>query len=280
MDLRVAARQSRSSSPPTLLPTLAPIANTDGHAPPKDIRPSVLLANLNANHGTTTGLSGGSASTTAAARDQVFRNPTSVYNWLRKHAPKTFLQDHEIATSHHDHDDAGHSLATPGTSGRGGGRGSRGGGHHDRAERGGASARGSGRGKKLGGGSRAAKAKEVDETVDADDDNMVDMATPSEGKKGGAGKRKRVADEDPGYRPKGGSSRPVKRKKKSMGGGEGEDITTPTVTKVKTVGANRGSAGKGSKAAKIKLEREKETEKEREREKDGDAITARVGGVD
>jgi hypothetical protein len=42
----------------------------------------------------------------------------------------------------------------------------------------------------------------------------------------GKGKRKRVVDDDPGYRPKGGSSRPTKKKRKSEGG-EG----TPTAAK-------------------------------------------------
>ncbi|KKA28630.1 hypothetical protein TD95_001883 [Thielaviopsis punctulata] len=35
----------------------------------------------------------GSAHLTPSARDYTLNNPTSEYNWLRKHAPKTFLQD-------------------------------------------------------------------------------------------------------------------------------------------------------------------------------------------
>ncbi|KLU86450.1 hypothetical protein MAPG_05463 [Magnaporthiopsis poae ATCC 64411] len=41
----------------------------------------------------------------AASRDFALRNPTSVYNWLRKHAPKTFLQDGEVTADKENGDD-------------------------------------------------------------------------------------------------------------------------------------------------------------------------------
>jgi hypothetical protein len=55
----------------------------------------------------------------------------------------------------------------------------------------------------------------------------TDHAEDAPGHDAGAGaknKRKRVADDDAGYRPKGGSSRPTKKKRKSDGAENG----TPT----------------------------------------------------
>ncbi|KAK3305380.1 IEC3 subunit of the Ino80 complex, chromatin re-modelling-domain-containing protein [Chaetomium strumarium] len=158
-----------------LLPTLAPLAHAD-RANPKD-----------------------------AQRDFAIRNPTSVYNWLRKHAPKTFLQDAE-----HDKDagkengDDGHG---PGSARRGKG---------ERAPRG----TGSTRAKRASAAhTRAAAAAESFEDLDDEFGYGGVAATPSTvgGGGGGKGKRKRVVDDDPGYRPKGGSSRPNKKKRKSEG---------------------------------------------------------------
>ncbi|KAK3906725.1 IEC3 subunit of the Ino80 complex, chromatin re-modelling-domain-containing protein [Staphylotrichum tortipilum] len=169
---------------PPPLPTLAPLAHLD-RANPRD-----------------------------SQRDFAVRNPTSVYNWLRKHAPKTFLQDgeheKETAGGKEHGDDHGH--------GHGHGSGRRGKG--ERAPRGSGSTRGK-RGSAAHGRSTAAAATESFE--DADDGGGGGPATPST-VGAGKGKRKRVIDDDPGYRPKGGSSRPTKKKRRSEGGGEG----TPT----------------------------------------------------
>lgn len=191
---------------PENLPSLAPIAQQNGAA--ANARDSGLLA----------------------SRDFQLRNPTSVYNWLRKHAPKTFLQDTE---AHGDDNDHGESRGT--TSGRGGrAKGERGGGSGSRGGRGDSnSAR-----TKRGGAKSAAASVEVPEFPD--EDNNFEAVTPSVTK----GKRKRVVDDDPGYRPKGGSSRPTKKKRKSEGGGGEATPTSGTKRPRKSAGAN----GEASKA--------------------------------
>ncbi|KAM0333239.1 hypothetical protein ACHAQA_001899 [Verticillium albo-atrum] len=156
------------------------------------------------------------------------RNPTSVYNWLRKNAPKTFLQDAEQAAPA-DKDDTHHDEAAPVEvkrkrksgvgagavkSERGGGRGSRGG------------KRRSGAVDRLS-ISQSHKEKEAEEPQsaarEANTEKDGDFFNLSSSTRGTA-KRKR--DEDVSYRPKGGSSgRPSKKKRKS--GGEGE-LETPT----------------------------------------------------
>ncbi|KAF5127455.1 uncharacterized protein G6M90_00g077500 [Metarhizium brunneum] len=138
------------------------------------------------------------------------KNPTSVTNWLRKHAPKIFLQDGEA----HDGDDegqAGHHT---------GGRKTRG----SRGERGG----GRGRGKRGSLASRMAdRERERDRGEwDASMDEDADFGTPV-----GRGKRKR--DDDPGYRPGGSGGRPVKKKRKSDMDG------TPAARKSKKEAASR-----------------------------------------
>ncbi|KID99002.1 hypothetical protein MAJ_05097, partial [Metarhizium majus ARSEF 297] len=140
------------------------------------------------------------------------KNPTSVTNWLRKHAPKIFLQDGEA----HDGDDegqAGHHT---------GGRKTRG----SRGERGG----GRGRGKRGSLASRMAdRERERDRDRgewDASMDEDADFGTPV-----GRGKRKR--DDDPGYRPGGSGGRPVKKKRKSDMDG------TPAARKSKKEAASR-----------------------------------------
>ncbi|KAI0015137.1 IEC3 subunit of the Ino80 complex, chromatin re-modelling-domain-containing protein [Xylariomycetidae sp. FL0641] len=117
------------------------------------------------------------------AANFVLRNPTSVYNWLRRHAPKTFLQDLEKdKDKDKDKDDGGKE------DGR-------------RRKSGGT------RGKRKSQASR--KEKEAAESMDWDDDMGYDA--PASTLKG---KRKRGGDDDDrGYRPKGGSSRPAKKRK-------------------------------------------------------------------
>lgn len=139
---------------------------------------------------------------------QTNNNPTSVTNWLRKHAPKVFLQDGE-----------GHGDAEDGESGHAGARKTRGG----RGERGG---RASTRGKRVSAAARAAADRDSHAETKTDDDPDFG-ATPV-----GRGKRKR--DEDPGYKPRGSSSRPTKKKRKS------EVEATPTSRRTKK---DRESAG-------------------------------------
>jgi hypothetical protein len=118
------------------------------------------------------------------------RNPTSVYNWLRRHAPKTFLQDLEKEKEKdkdRDHDDGGKE--------RGGGGGKR--------------KSGAVRGNKKQSGARneaTGEPTEWDEEAGYDDQPFGSVR----------GKRKRQ-DEDAGYRPKGGSSRPVKKRARKSG---------------------------------------------------------------
>ncbi|KAH6690589.1 IEC3 subunit of the Ino80 complex, chromatin re-modelling-domain-containing protein [Plectosphaerella plurivora] len=162
------------------------------------------------------------------------RNPTSVYNWLRKHAPKTFLQDGEDK----DKDDA-HEEAPADA-------------RRKRRSVGVTKERGSGRGR---GGKRKsavdrASVQIANDTFDAsmDDDHDYSVSTPAPSARAAAAKRKR--DDDAGYRPKGGSStRPTKKKRKSIGG-DGE-ITTPTSTR----GGSRRGRGRLSEGPRSKAER-------------------------
>ncbi|KAI5922750.1 IEC3 subunit of the Ino80 complex, chromatin re-modelling-domain-containing protein [Camillea tinctor] len=113
------------------------------------------------------------------------RNPTSVYNWLRRHAPKTFLQDLEKEKDK-DKDK-----------------------EKDREDR----ERGDESRKRKSGAARkrpstgGRKEKEAPEPMDWDEEVTYDAPATGSVK----GKRKR--DDDPGYRPKGGSSRPTKKRK-------------------------------------------------------------------
>ena len=187
-----------TTTTPAPLPTLAPVAHAD-RPNPKD-----------------------------AQRDFAVRNPTSVYNWLRKHAPKTFLQDAE-----HDKDGAGAGAGSKengddhhGQAGHGHGLGSGRRGKGERAPRGGGTG-GASRGKRTPHGRTAAADDDADDDAghgDRGGGGAGGAATPSTVGGGGKGKRKRIVDEDPGYRPKGGASRPTKKKRKSEGGGD----ETPT----------------------------------------------------
>lgn len=145
--------------PDNRLPTLAPLAHPETNQPPNP--------NL--------------------------KNPTSVTNWLRKHAPKIFLQDGET----HDAEDGDATHA--------GGRKPRGG----RGERGG---RAGGRGKRASTAARSSAAERGDWDVSMDEDPEFAAAaaatTPVP-----RGKRKR--EEDTGYKPRGSSTRPTKKKRKS-----------------------------------------------------------------
>jgi len=189
IDTRLAEEEyARSGKLIAALPTLAP------------------LAHANENAGKDAG----------SNRDFALRNPTSVYNWLRKHAPKTFLQDGET----HDKENGDEP-----SSGRGHGRGK--------------GERGSGRGGSVR-GKRMSKVAAA-ESVDADEETGYDAAVTASA--GGKGKRKRVVDDDPGYRPKGGSSRPTKKKRKSEGGIESTPTGAPKRARKSGLGAESSRGG-------------------------------------
>ena len=214
VDTRLAHEEDNAKAddtPSPLLPTLAPLAHAD--------RPSARDSH----------------------RDFAIRNPTSVYNWLRKHAPKTFLQDGEHDGSK-ENGDEGHGHGH----GHGPGSGRRGKG--ERAPRGSGAARNKrasiAHGRTAVAHSHSA-AGESFEDQDEEPGHSGGAVTPSAlgagSVGGGKGKRKRVVDDDPGYRPKGGSSRPTKKKRKSEGL-EG----TPTAKKPRKSAGGSGDMG-GSK---------------------------------
>lgn len=112
------------------------------------------------------------------------RNPTSVYNWLRRHAPKTFLQDmdKEKDKDREKNDDEGGSTKRKSGAARGNKRQS------------------------------AAHRKEAGEPADLEEEAVVDER-PSLA----SVRSKRKRDDDGGYRPKGGASRPTKRRARKSG---------------------------------------------------------------
>jgi hypothetical protein len=113
-------------------------------------------------------------------KDLTIRNPDSVYNWLRKHQPQVFLQDKDAA--HHENMSE-KSAAPPKASAS----------HRKGVKRESAVA---------GGGTPGPRDPEDEDSTAAD---------------GGKGRRKTTGgtggDDDTAYRPKGGSSRPAKRKR-------------------------------------------------------------------
>lgn len=114
-------------------------------------------------------------------KDLTLRNPDSVYNWLRKHAPQVFLQDKDAA--HHENMSEKSTARPSGTGGRGG---------------------------KKGAAARSPGAK-TDQDLDEDLGFVPETGTAApEGK---TGRSRKVKQEDEPYRPKGGSSRPGKRKR-------------------------------------------------------------------
>ncbi|KAL7796032.1 IEC3 subunit of the Ino80 complex, chromatin re-modelling domain-containing protein [Trichoderma ceciliae] len=142
------------------------------------------------------------------------KNPTSVTNWLRKHAPKIFLQDGE---THGDGDDEGAGVGAGPGSGHTSARKPR---SSAKGERGGGKA--GGKSKKAGAAARISAAAERGDGDASMDDDGDFGATPVTAR---SSKRKR--DDDTGYKPRGSSSRPTKKKRKS-------DVeATPTARKSK-----------------------------------------------
>lgn len=113
-------------------------------------------------------------------RDLEFKNPSSVYNWLRTNKPNIFLQDSEPASLIEK------AATKPGA------------------------LRGAGKRAVLPAPSKPDAFEIVEE--DGLDYNTSIGVVPNSKEKG---KRKRVSDEDGGYRPKGGSSRPKKKRSDS-----------------------------------------------------------------
>lgn len=191
------------------------------------------------------GASANSSYAAATSQNIALRNPTSVYNWLRKHAPKTFLQDAEASTSADKNGAQPDETPAEGKRKR---QSNVGGGASAKAERG--TGRGSRGGKRRSTAADRAStasthAKDAPATAEAgnasmDEDNDTLLNTPAATASRGGSKRKR--DDDPGYRPKGGSSsRPSKKKRKSgsAGGGDGE-AATPTASKGGAGSSRRG----------------------------------------
>lgn len=183
----------------------------------------------------------------STSQNIALRNPTSVYNWLRKHAPKTFLQDGE-ASAAADKDEL-HPEETP-AEGKRKRRSAVGPDSSTKATRGGKGSRGGKR--RSTAADRAIQQQKEADGWDASHDEMdISFSTPVPSASARGGKRKR--DDDGGYRPKGGSgTRPTKKKRKSTGDGDGE-ISTPTTTKGaggRRAGKARASEGAKSKASK------------------------------
>ena len=143
-----------------------------------------------------------SAQPPLSEKDLTVRNPDSVYNWLRKHQPQVFLQDKDAL--HHENLS---EKSAPKTGGAGGKKMKR------------ESA--------IGGGGTPGPRDHEDEDSAAQDTGKGRRKTAGGGGGGGG-------EDDTAYRPKGGSSRPAKRKR--------EDGDTPTAK-------GRGKKGRASAGA-------------------------------
>lgn len=130
-------------------------------------------------------------------KDLTVRNPDSVYNWLRKNQPQVFLQDKDVHHENMSEKGVPHKAAV-------------------------VSRKSMKRESAIGGGTPAPR----------DHDDPEDSgAAPETGK----GRKKAAGGEDDGaYRPKGGSSRPTKRKR--------EDGDTPSGKGKKKSRASAGAA--------------------------------------
>lgn len=135
-------------------------------------------------------------------KDLEVKNPVSVYNWLRLHEPKIFLQDGEPASL------AEKAVSKPGA------------------------LRGAGKRAAIPAPSRPDTVEFVEEDGMGYDVSLSGAPTAKE-KTPAGGKRKRTSDEDGGYRPKGGSSRPSKKKRgegrQSSGGKRGKEKSVEKV---------------------------------------------------
>lgn len=229
IDVQAAAEPEVYGDLPELLPTLAPLAREQNGGANSAGRGATPLAVPHSS-------AAGASSISTSSRDFALRNPTSVYNWLRKHAPKTFLQDHEGGD---DKKDKGGDKSSrkqhraddddDDEDGRPAARKGLGSARKPSGEGRASTATGRAKGERKSAGERISKRssaahvkdkrKSLEEhTHDADEE----LGTPRGAN--GKGKRKRAVADDTGYRPKGGSSRrPAKKRAKnnSLGGGAG-----------------------------------------------------------
>ena len=131
-------------------------------------------------------------------KDLTIRNPDSVYNWLRKHQPQVFLQDKDAM----HHENMSEKSAAPKASGGGGG-----------------GRKGVKRESAVGGGTPGPR--------DHEDEDSVAGETSTKGRKKGPA----TGEDDTAYRPKGGSSRPSKRKREDgdTPSGKGKKKSRPSV---------------------------------------------------
>jgi hypothetical protein len=145
-------------------------------------------------------------------KDLTIRNPDSVYNWLRKNQPQVFLQDKDAAAAAH-HDNASEKAAAPKNSKKS-------------------------RQSNIGGGGTPGP---------KEDHDAEDSAAP-EGGRGGRGKKAAADPDDTAYRPKGGSSRPAKRKREAADG-EAKSKKKSRPSAAATAAAANASAAAAAAAA-------------------------------
>lgn len=126
-----------------------------------------------------------------ADKELTVRNPDSVYNWLRKHQPQVFLQDKDALALHAD------ALSDKSANKTASGNGS----SSKKAKRESTLARG---------GTSTPGPRDAHTTLDDPDATPVPYDTAKARRKTGSG---HGADDDTTYRPKGGHSRPPKRKR-------------------------------------------------------------------
>ena len=140
-------------------------------------------------------------------RQHELHNPVSAYNWLRKYQPQVFLQDHE---------DSPASAARLSTGKSGAPKAS----PKPRASPKPPTTKGTKR-------ARESTAKKEEHEVMLDEDGTIIGAGEELAPIGTKGKRKRDRDDDNAYRPKGGSSRAPKKKKRVSGGDKERGSGTP-----------------------------------------------------
>lgn len=271
VDMQAKAEAEERGEDVEMLPTLAPLARESGagsHGATRGATPSSAPPNIKDTS------AAGASSISTTSRDFALRNPVSVYNWLRKNAPKTFLQDNETGEekkerghsgekqsrkAHRpaDDDEDDDETRTPARKMTSAGR--KPSGEGGRASLGAARVKGE-RAPKTERVTKRSKAASGKVKRQSMDESMYDLddelgfqaanARPSAAK----GKRKRVAvDDDTGYRPKGGSSRrPTKRRNKNnsvslaSAGGAGPDDSIEA--------SGKADISLGKKAARIRDE--------------------------
>ncbi|EFX04792.1 hypothetical protein CMQ_1720 [Grosmannia clavigera kw1407] len=284
-------------TPPPMLPTLAPFAHmVDTHTPTANGGSSGWEEFFNRSISKTDLPSIYGASMTATTRDSILRNPTSVFNWLKKNAPKAvFLQEGEATAAaaadrensnngHYNHGDDYHHYSYGGA-GNQNGAGGGGGGSGAPTARGRKSVGGSGvertASSRGGGRKRASAVIPLREHLAVDgvesDDLSHELATPRAmgptGSGGRGGKRKRpMQDDDAGYRPRastgagagvgatptgaGGSSGRGTKRKRKSEGGLGDMTNTITSTLSSMAAKKARKSGDAAAAATVAAARE------------------------